>query len=1671
MKRFVSLFLASLIFISTALPTSVHAEATGVNVEKGQPGELISGVGDYEVGLSKNLNSHENEWYIQCNDSIAGNTFTLGDLYTSPYTGTLEDIYNYNISLIYDSGYLYLRTGGTYTIDYIVYQQTRNLVSTEYKGNVYSVNNDGTTTAHAQTSALVQLYYWQQVVWHANGGTYYIAGSDTPVSAEKLCKHALSDEANLAAALYGSPNSTKRTNWTKNGRKKLIDYSDVIQAVTSNILMLGDGILNTSDDDAKTGRAIAVYDNSDGSYSNLRAFLKAAITAESQRNQDNSNNASQQASSSVSSDASAGSFENWCNAIVALYNNQDIRDKDNYKDPSVLVYTGLSDFQKVELLALAKSWHKDGTDLSNYDNIDMSVTGWTDVNGRVANAQQPDTDAVTSALNDLASIEPTTQSDLYYWMLTSYDRAVLWKTLASANQAELDDVRANMSDLEWYIDNAGDKFYLSAETANIATDAFPVTDLDSFVHYIEISQEIQSYVDVSLDSISRAQDNGEKEKWKKALAALKKCCDYMQMTSMRDVWDDNFQQYYDTWEIGESDGEIGDMSDASEELEAGEPLQMFFSTLNGQRLSDDMITGIAYSAAFVPMRTNMYDPYTMKGWDETFVTDFHYRYGYMRKALYKVDSGDAAQALANTDLVGSKSVCTLRDLINPAGDIVLYLDDNFYNVDDLATLLDKSYNRITNDSSGDQKIDADDDGVEDTAIEKWWTHLTDNISELLDVDISSQVKTGDNTQYSQKLRNRVSNQKNSGYLPDAYIYDESNSAKDESADNEDHIVLTSGQINTYLAMTSNKPTSGGDGEEVYDSYNVLQSYAVVSSVYRDNTLFNYANSTKVQAPVFIASKAVPNSNAANQSERNEIFNWLLLKNIRSQMPIGYSTSLDMDAAVYMDIYGNILTESGTVVVPAAANATLFSDLYYEYGSNMALLYTYGKDYALKDSDVQSVLTSTLSERMEVDEYLNTWKMRSDVFSYEGSIDTLMDTARISIADDDVKQLMQNTFYEYLYTDSHTTTDDVQGATPGYNFYKYVDVVLEVMRGAPIESIDKDFEGLNTARTLTNAGLSAAAKLEVLDEALDENGINSLLAIPNLAFVDGFEYIVLFAFKVIMLVVVLVLMFTLYRDMVGQSLSLQTLFKCIGLVALTCLAIVTVPEAFNISYYQANKLLLQDETEYIAMLNEEKRQNGVEVGVTSITEPDTSTKLLLKLTDMDVPWYDLFPKIMLSNTYKGLDEVYASFAEDNPISQQSDVTIMNDGVYVYVDDLFDSATVDIDPDTGMLDLRTDESTTAAFYTPYYVILEALITDINTYNTNYQWKGYTTTLQSGGRLKSLGACQGYFTDKVFMESEGDILHLHEVYGVADELATYRVWTDDDVALMQKCAWACGYPNGYDRMYKVSDRARKFVADNQNLLGKISDETFLKVMALDIAMYHNSIFGVNSCNAIEIEQLSQDDLCRLMLGTKEEAMYDSSLSYGRYVYEIGNSFAVYLAAAFSLVMFALGFIKPVLSIAIFISIFVSLFVFKVVLRKSTSSVYGYIVTTILLCTCNFGHALSLKLCMWFPDLGLTPAVCVILCTALQLIYVACLTAVAYVALKDWRDLGWARYQYKASQMEVGANELISKFKFKLHIKGSNKERIRTSDVMMSKDGGKKFYENLSDRRNRRKQKYGIG
>lgn len=1023
------------------------------------------------------------------------------------------------------------------------------------------------------------------------------------------------------------------------------------------------------------------------------------------------------------------------------------------------------------------------------------------------------------------------------------------------------------------------------------------------------------------------------------------------------------------------------------------PMKYFFGAVertdasdgSGWQLSTDMRTGIVASSSFLPMKTNLYDPYTFSNIVETsWLVNFHSKFGYNRKALYIDTNVDAAVNFQRTGTRGELRVCTLEDLLYADKDIVLYLDDNLYNVNTLAELTDKAFNRLDNVN-------------EDSTTRSWWQQMGDAIVSIWDVSMENIAKTAEATTYSSKVQRGVANADSLFGTTKWVDYFFTEEVAEDYLTPDDLWDDDAGTV--YEA---------GSGHEA-SAYTPLTAFAVLSTVYQDPELFNSLNTVlNRNTPVFISSPTMPYVENASKDERQSIFNYLLLKNLDSQMSIDYATNLDMTSPVYMDIYGNIVTESGLVVVPAAANATLWNSSYTPY--NAAFLSTYGDDFLLEYDEEATELNKVFDGILApVDGY---WQL-SSIKVIGGNIDL----SRLSTADKDTMAAITEIFQADLYRP--------QGI---YSKSLWQMIITEVLRGAPIEHIDKDFEGLNLSHRVTKNGLVVAEKLEFLVDALSAKGTNTTLSIPNPAYMDGIEYVVFFAFKILILAILVIWMITIYVDAVGGGVNLKTGFKCIGVVILVLSLIVGVPAAFELSYYQSNKLLLQEETEYLMMLNLEKSESGQEIGITDIHEPDTNTTLYLKLADVEIPWYDLLPKIITSSTTNNLEALYAEYEGQHPIASAEGVTVINDAVYISTDQLFNSSSISFSPTLQTIWQQSSGDTPASYYTPYYYFLEQIINKVNTWTVDNNYYSYTTKVQRGGKLKTLGYIQPYFTSEQFMQEGMDYFGLYTLYDVTPPM----LYTDELVVLGDKlsaardsqwCNMDISDSAKIKRIEKLNEYARQWVAEHKELLGKVTDETFLKCMALACAMEHNRLFNTLRADNLEIYELSNEDLMRLSIADRDTVMKSSTMSYARFVFTVGGTPAVYAAALLTLVNFLSSWVKPIATLLVFCITCISIFVFKLILRKNNNSIYGYICTILLMCSINVLGSVFLKLSMYIPNTGLSPTVCILVQIVIQCAYLFCLFWIIKTALKDWRNVGFERYN-------AGFNKLTSRQQYSVEV-----------------------------------------
>ena len=1182
-------------------------------------------------------------------------------------------------------------------------------------------------------------------------------------------------------------------------------------------------------------------------------------------------------------------------------------------------------------------------------------------------------------------------------------------------------------------------------------------------------------------------------------------------------------------------------------LETGKPLGDWMDYEEGkEKLSDYYLKGIAYSAAMIPMKTNVYSQDWLNFLDDDFKKNFHNQWGYNRKALYFDSSSSAAQTYFVTGTANPNKVLTLKDFLNAKNDMVVFVDDNFYNADTLgfdkldfsgdiqvpAQPQTQSYTQpaVTQETFAAPPTEETSAASEETTAAQeetttaasttaapttaastrtrtrtnttnpnlpanpvWqsnspysvipnlntgrltttpalpplrsvprqsprpigksildlfmplevhaepeestaetvpetqaqtqpnvqvgvapteeWAYMADLISNNSNLSADSVLKNNDETNYSKIFLEKLQNIQGAiQYFPQATL---------ENPGNPDRAVLNSGQINYYLRASN-------AGSEVYTP---LQGYAVVSSVYRDIDLYNLANSSLKRYPVFIASEKAGRAKNSSDDAKASIFNYALMRNLKDSMAVEYTGNLDMNSPLYLDIYGNILTESGTVVVPAASNPTLMSSSDFFRGDWSAGLFSiYGNGYKIKADDEGSFSNVLDATFQVVDGY---WMPKSRILgnSY------VIDMSRLSTASKDTLDVL----YTQTYVDLHNSNET---QNKYYSFKRYVNIIIEVLRGAPIENIDKAKEGLDTSNRIDKAGIVAAAKLEQLNDSLNIAGENTTISLPQISNISVFNVVSIIIFKAMMVTLVAISIVTIYIDAVKSQMGLGTIAKIIGTGAIMMSVVLIVPALFDITYYQSNRALLQDEATYLSMLNLEKEESGVEIGMTEVREPHINTNLQIQLDDITVPWYIMFSNVMTADTGKTLDNIWQEHAQTQSfIFNNDDVVIKHNGVYMDVSQIYDSTSIDIDTTMtstttkrNLVQTAKNKTSTFSYYSPYYAILDALIRNVNTYNanpwepeenvTNVQgWYSYTTKVQRGGRVKSMGLIAPYFKSERFMSDENkDILGFYHMYS-----NLYQTDVQQDPALdglydsnLQNIRASNWYPTGIanqdviKRIDWLTKQARDFVAKNENMLGKVSDETFLKAMALNLAIKHNQVFGNRYASSIDIANLSNDDLLRLSVAKKNDVMMTSTLTFPRFVYETGGTFAVVVAMILSVTMKVSSILKPAAVILTFALIFFSVFIIKICMRKKEATYLGYIVTILLLCLTNIAYSLMLKITLFLPTL-FPPAVCIIIQILLQVGYLFILGNVIYYAAKDWHDMAAFKYMQKVEALQM--------------------------------------------------------
>lgn len=1007
-----------------------------------------------------------------------------------------------------------------------------------------------------------------------------------------------------------------------------------------------------------------------------------------------------------------------------------------------------------------------------------------------------------------------------------------------------------------------------------------------------------------------------------------------------------------------------------------EPLSMFFSC-SEELLSDYYRIGVSLSASYVPLITNVYQPSSVAlVTDDGWLRNFHYKYGFYRKALYVDTSAASAVDEYITEIKGTQRIATLRDLFSPESDIVLYVDNNYYNAKELADKQEYVYEAIRNtESSGtmntDNAITTEDVGdtlsgwaglvTDGKTAEDYYNDWSAYYQSLFDVDFTSIMKTGSVTEYSTYIF-----QNTTKYGATKY-YDRT----------EDLILWDDSAIDKYL-------------EE--DEYSVAQSFAIISSIYRNVDLFNTVNrQARKTTPVFISSPTLAAIDGIDEKQFNTIYNYIMLKNLENNLSYDYKSTLDMDSPLFIDIYGNIVTESGLVVIPAASNATLVNaDSYTPWTAGFISLYA--GDYKLP----VTYNNSEVYMKDYFEEEDGHWSLKAKIIN-----GTYMNFDYLPMQSDGVLENIVKNFESTVMNEGNVPFDE------------RVYLITEVMRGAPLENINYEQEGIQGNRSVSKTGLTMAYKLDdMITQFLSDSNGNSLVTLPNLAFMEGIEYVVLFLFKAMFAVFMLSVVVTVYKDCIGGSFGIKSVFSGIMSMVLVIVGISAVPEFIDYSYYTANKNLLKDDIIYIAMLNLEKKEQGKEIGIGQVVEPETTTELYIKLDNISIPWYEMFDDVMLADTFDTATEMYAKAFEDHAMSYQKYVIQKANGLYVSVDDIFDTSDVGFSIGAKMIYQSVTDPNVFSYSTPYYVILDQLIANINAYNLNNNILNYNTEIAKDGSVRTTGMIASYFLSDYFMGDNYDNLGFHTLYNDnSQKIRLATAFDDTEIMQMEKSAWFSHNGDTNELTNQIDELelyAKNFILENKELLNKVSDETFLKVMALQLALEHNRLTHAGTATAIEIMNIDSKDLLRLVVADKSTVFKNSSYTFARFVYEEGGTFAVILMGCLTAVIWFTSIVKPALMIVILILLILSLFLRKLLFQKQSRAYEGYFISMGCFCGTNLVYALMLKVSINLADwMNASSSVCILCALLVQIVYVLVLMKIISFQLKDWKNFGFNEYE----------------------------------------------------------------
>ena len=1189
------------------------------------------------------------------------------------------------------------------------------------------------------------------------------------------------------------------------------------------------------------------------------------------------------------------------------------------------------------------------------------------------------------------------------------------------------------------------------------------------------------------------------------------------------------------------------------------PLGVFFS-VDGEEMSDKWNIGYSLSSLYVPMVTNVYDISTydfVSSYDSEWLLEFFYRYGFHRKALYiSTDPNIVVNNYYNKTSTNGTKVATLADLLNYDRDIQLYVDTNFYNAEniagaigkvDYATLYqylhdEKTVYNVT-DQASMEELKEKNDGATTTSI--YDSETNGFIDETLNLDADTLLKTNGVTVYSVDVAKNVTK-------------------LGETADNSQS--LYDGYVLTANAIT-------GD-ESVFSlyQYTPMLGYAVVSAIYRDAQIYNRVGAAALSSKtVFESSKNILYCEGATNRDWLAYMNYIMLANLKSQMNVNVETQLDLNSPIFIDIFGNIVTESGYVIIPAASNPTLcysntalnntwdpYTVGFGEYMSSGGYIPAY-EDLS---EDVNLWLTGKANDpSIGVAKKANYTSVDEVPEETEETLDldlTASNSGWFIYTADGLKlknvYLQSNGLQAMINWDTiNSNSKIVQQIFWDHAYYQkamamYCDrtmnFVIEVLRGAPIENIDYEKEGLATVES-SSAGIVIAYALDKLLTTISSKSkdfVNSIVTMPNVIFMPYLSYVIYFAVKISIAVLILLFLVRLFMNGVRNRFG----FKAVASFALTVIIVVSaiyiLPNSIVWSYDTANSAILSTEASDMLLYNELRVREAQEIGITEVQQIDENTQLLVQVDKVNPNWMEIFGKALLTNEYSSFVDLFDDAMKDSAYYNMPGIIQKGSNVYIDTQTILDSTQIyysktanalynknvvrnnqvvtkvdlggtelteettvtapeslsesgnihvieseypnnehsfgdkpkevdtatdtdededeDEDKDSTSKATTTEDTITQDYYaafsfaSPYYVILDQLIANVNEYNQMHNIQTYTAGIDSKGNVVTYDVVSAYLLSNEFQEDGYDILGLYDALDIdsSQKINYAPIFDEYDKMYMKYSAWYPDYLQndlGQERnptiewlhsitgqvtgtheerqkvaaenIDEVYDYAREFVANHKTVLKHIPDDAFIKILAFACAVKYNKVFNVPYADSIKLITVDNRDLMRFMLSDFNGVYSNYAYTFGRSVYKTTGTVGVILSAILMVIILLTTVLKPILIMMLFILIIINIALRELILNKPNKGVEGYFIGCSLFMVINFMYAGLLKLCFFISNSNLSSITAMILCIVTQILYLIALVWLVWAQASDWANVGYGHYQNAVSLVSSTINRFM--------------------------------------------------